>query len=229
MSDQTPEPVVTDALAARQRELQAELEHVERAQRAQAEVERRAREAERQATLSPQDAAKVAEVERRADELLERDWAEAWAPSKPEKQHPQTIIGRIVEINPRSGPSQHGTYSAIVTVRTLHGYEWAIWCNEGSALWTQLVRLRLQPGDDIACRYKGMKISHSTGNEYHDHRLVRLGGDDGTDAARVDYDQLAARALPASGQSAPTTSDGGRQVLDATTGAIIDHDDDVPF
>ena len=110
------------------------------------------------------------------------------------------------------GPSKvYGTYAAVIEVRTTDEAEWTIWANEGGALYAQLLRLRLQPGEIVAAKYRGMKASEANvGQNYHDFRLARVGDDDDGPAPPIDYDQLQhgkeTPALPA-GETAPQTDD----------------------
>jgi len=204
--------------------LEAELAAIQETERA-AEAERRAAEqAELEAKMDPEQREQKAEIERRAKEQLDREFPPAWMPQK-NSQHPDEIIGLVLRIDPRVGPSAtFGTYSAVVEVRTTAGAEWTVWCNESGALYSQLTRLRIQPGEVIAVRYKGMKDSSANpGQSYHDFRLVRVDDEDGGPAAPVDYEALerSRAATPAELEAAGITS--------KVPGSEAPPTDDIPF
>jgi hypothetical protein len=169
-------------------QLKAELAQREQEEREQAEAARRQEVAEREAQLEPEQRAKK------------------------EETHPTELIGLVLRIDPRVGPSKaYGTYSAVIELRTLEQQEWTVWCNEGGALYAQLVRLRIQPGEVVAIAYRGKKVSEATGFSYHDIRLVRVDQDEeGLPAAEVNYDALRRdRETPAlpEGDAAPEPHD----------------------
>lgn len=186
----------------RRQELEAELAALERQEREQAEQQRLQEQAERDARLDPELREQKDAIERLADAALEREYPPAWLPQKAsENNHPDRVVGLVLRIDPRVGPSPaFGTYSAVVEVRATDGREWTLWCNEGGALYQQLLRLRLQPGEVVAAQYRGKRESQrNPGQSYQDFRLVRV--DDGeSPAAPVDYDALQrgqeAAALP---------------------------------
>jgi hypothetical protein len=195
----------------RRQELQAQLDQLAAQEKAEAEERRRREQAEREAQLDPALREQKEAIEKRASAALDREFPPAWMPQKTGTGHPDQIVGLVLRIDPRVGPSKtFGTYSAVVEVRATDGTEWTVWCNESGALYAQLFRLRLQPGDVIAIRYRGMKQSQSNPNQsYHDFRLVRVEDDEGP-ARPVDYDALQRNqdmpALP-EGEEAPKPDD----------------------
>ena len=195
----------------RRQQLEAELKQIEEQERQAEQERRRQQQQEREASLDPALREKKDQIERRAQEALDREYPPAWMPQKPETGHPDVIVGLVLRIDPRVGPSKtFGTYSAVVEVRTTDGQEWTVWCNESGALYAQLVRLRLQPGDVVAIRYRGKRQSQQNPSQsYHDFRLVRVEDDEGP-AQPVDYDALQRNhdmpALP-EGEEAPKPDD----------------------
>jgi len=193
---------VSETPEQRKARLLAELEQVEGQER---EEMRRREERERQdaderhrpeaeehmAALDPEQKAVRDEIERRAHEALDKEWPPNWMPHKRGSQDPSELVGLVMRIDPKVGPSKaFGTYSAVLEVRSTAGPEWGVWCNEGGALYAQLVRQRIQPGEVIAIRYRGLKPSEANpGQSYQDFRLVRVEEDEG-EPQRVDYDAL---------------------------------------
>jgi len=203
----------TSDVERRRQELEAELARIQEQERVEEETRRQQVLQERNAQLDPVMREKKDAIERRAKEALDREYPPAWMPQKHGTGHPEEIVGLILRIDPRVGPSKtFGTYSAVVEVRTTEGAEWTVWCNESGALYAQLLRLRLQPGDVVAIRYRGKKQSQSNPNQsYHDFRLVRVeDDDDGGPSRPVDYDALQRHqdmpALP-EGEKAPQPDD----------------------
>jgi hypothetical protein len=186
------------------RELEAQLQKLN--EQAEAEkAERQQMEAQaRDAQMDPEQKARKDEIERQANEALEREYPPAWTPHKGTEGHPAQIVGLVERIDPRVGPSRtYGTYSAVLEIRSTDGRTWTVWANEQGALYAQMIRLRVQPGEVIAIRYRGKKESETNpGWSYHDYRMVRV-GEDGPNSP-VDYEQLArsseAPALPAGGE-----------------------------
>jgi hypothetical protein len=175
----------------KRRELEAQLAELEQNEREQAEQQRQAEQAERDAQLDPELRTQKEELERRAHAALEREFPPAWSPQKRGSDHPSELVGLVLRVDPRVGPSPtYGTYSAVIELRATHGKEWTIWCNEGGALYAQLVRLRVQPGEVVAVRYGGLRDSTANpGQSYHHFKLARVEDDD-QPAAPVDYDAL---------------------------------------
>jgi hypothetical protein len=212
---------VTNTAEDRRAQLEAELAQLEAQEKAQAEEQRRQELAKKEAELPPEMRAQKQNLEAKANEVLEREFPPAWLPQK-NKDDPELIVGLVLRIDPRVGPSKTwGTYSAVVEVRATDGREWTLWCNEGGALHNQLTRQRIQPGEVIAAKYRGKKDSLANpGQSYHDFRLARL-EDDSQPAAPVDYDALA------------RAQGGGEQpALPAATPAPASApppDDDIPF
>jgi hypothetical protein len=195
----------------RKRELEAELERLAEQERRDADERRRREQAELDAKLDPATREQKAEIEKRAKEELDREFPPAWMPQKSGSKDPAEIIGLVLRIDPRVGPSKtFGTYSAVIEVKATDGREWTVWANESGAMYAQLVRLRIQPGEVIAIRYRGLKDSSANpGQSYHDFRLVRVEDDQGP-AQPIDYDALqrgqATPALP-EGDQAPRPDD----------------------
>ena len=199
---------------ARRQELEAELAAIAERERREAESQQQQLQAERVAQLDPEMRKKKELIEQRAREALDREWPPAWQPQKPEAGHPAEIIGLVLRIDPRVGPSKTwGTYSAVVEIRGTDGKEWTVWANETGALYAQLVRLRVQPGEVVAIRWRGKKPSQQNPNQsYHDFRLVRVDEDHEGPARPVDYEALERNretpALPAPEQAPqPSTDD----------------------
>ncbi len=195
----------------RKRQLQAELEQLQEQERQETEARQRAEQAERDAQLDPATREQKEAIERRAKEELDREFPPAWMPQKSGSKDPAEIIGLVLRIDPRVGPSKtFGTYSAVIEVRATDGREWTVWANESGAMYAQLVRLRIQPGEVVAIRYRGLKESSANpGQSYHDFRLVRVEDDEGP-AQPVDYDALQrGRDTPAlpEGDQAPRPDD----------------------
>jgi hypothetical protein len=182
---------VTETAEQRKAELLAELEQVEREQREQERQREEQERREAEATVDPKQKAIREEIELRAREALDREWPPSWSPQKPNSRDPDELVGLVTRIDPRVGPSKtFGTFSAVLEVKATDGREWTVWCNEGGALYAQLLRLRIQPGDVIAIRYRGLKNSEANpGQQYQDFRLVRVEEDEG-EPQRVDYDAL---------------------------------------
>ena len=218
-----PTPGEADNLSAGERkaELLAELERVKQEEHEeehrQAERERGQEAEQHTAALDPKQKAIREEIERRADEALDREWPTSWQPHKQGSQDPHKLVGLVTRIDPSVGPSKtFGTYSAVIELKATDSHEWTIWANQGGALYEQLVRLRVQPGEVVAVHYRGLKPSErNPGQSYQDFRLVRVEEDEG-EPQRVDYDALerseeVPAALPAPQEETP----GG--------------DDDIPF
>jgi hypothetical protein len=192
-------------------QLQARLAELDQQERDDAAEKQRAVEAEREQQLDPVTLKQKQEIDKRADAALDREFPESWLPQK-NPDHPRQIAGLVLRIDPRVGPSKgFGTYSAVVEIRATDGREWTAWANEGGALYMQLVRLRIQPGEVIAVRYRGKKESlQNPGQSYQDFRLVRVEDDQDGPAAPIDYDALTkgqeTPALPAP-ENAPQTDD----------------------
>ncbi len=194
----------------RRLELEQELAKIEAQERPEAEQQHVAELAEKEASLDPATREQKLKIEQQASEQLDREFPPVWMPQK-DTGHPDTIVGLVLRIDPRVGPSAtFGTYSAVIEVRTTAGTEWTVWCNESGALYAQLTRLRVQPGEVVAIRYRGKKESQANpGQSYHDFRLVRVEDDEGP-AAPVDYDALQrGRETPAlpEGEQAPKPDD----------------------
>jgi hypothetical protein len=177
--------------ATEREQLQARLAELEAQEREQAAEKQRQEQAEREQQLDPVTLKQKQEIDKRADEALDREYPPSWLPQKHTDQ-PKQIAGLVLRIDPRVGPSKtFETYSAVLEVRATDGKEWTIWANEGGALYEQMLRLRVQPGEVIAIRYRGLKESQATpGQKYHDFRLVRVNEDQDGPAPPVDYDQL---------------------------------------
>jgi hypothetical protein len=205
----------TNDPASEREQLQARLAELEKQDREQAAEKQRAEQAEREQQLDPATLKQKQEIDKRADEALDREYPPSWLPQKNPEQ-PQQIAGLVLRIDPRVGPSKtYGTYSAVIEVRATDGNTWTLWANESGAMYAQLLRLRIQPGEVIAVRYRGLKESEATpGQKYHDFRLVRVDDDQDGPAPPVDYDQLTA------GQETPA--------LPAPTNPGAP-DDDIPF
>jgi hypothetical protein len=202
---------VTTPAEQRRQQLEAELAAIQQEEQAQAEQERQRQHTMQEAQLDPEQRAQRTEIEKRAHQALDREYPDAWLPQKNGNSHPTEIVGLVLRIDPRVGPSKTwGTYSAVVEVRATSGQEWTVWANEGGAMYAQLVRLRVQPGEVIAVRYRGKKESaQNPGQSYHDFRLVRVEDEEGP-AAPVDYDQLQRTTEPAAlpeGDQAPKPDD----------------------
>lgn len=194
----------------RREQLAAELARLDEQEQAEADQRRQREQAERDAQLAPDQLARKAEIERLADEALDREYPPAWLPQK-ENDHPDKLVGAVLRIDPRVGPSKtYSTYSAVIEVRALGGQEWTIWANEGGALYAQLLRLRIQPGEVIAVKYRGLKDSEANpGQTYHDFKLARIGDDEGP-GAPIDYDALNRGSEPPAlppGEQAPVVHD----------------------
>lgn len=195
----------------RRQELEAELARLADEEREQADRRRVEEQTQRDAQLDPELLARKTEIERRADEALEREFPAAWLPQKPEKGHPAKLVGLVLRIDPRVGPSAYGGYSAVIEVQATDGQEWTLWANESGAMYAQLVRLRIQPGEVIAVKYKGLKDSEQNpGQRYHDFKLARIDEDE-TPSAPIDYEALQRNretpALPAPEQAPDVDSD----------------------
>jgi hypothetical protein len=205
----------------RRQELEAELARLDEDKRQEAEKARQAEQAEREAKLTPELRAEKAELERRADEALDRQYPPAWLPQK-DKAHPERIVGLVLRIDPKVGPSPtYGTYSAVVEVQATDAKEWTIWMNYGSALYEQLLRLRIQPGELIGLKYKGKKPSQrNPGQDYHDFKLARVTEHD-EPAPEIDYDELKRAQQP---RELPPGDTGSQ-----TEGETPPPDDDIPF
>jgi hypothetical protein len=185
-------------LERRRQEIQAELAQLEQAEHEQAEQRRRQEQAERDAQLDPARREMRAELERRADEELDKQYPQSWTPQKQGSDHPPKLVGLVTRIDPRVGPSAtYGNYSAVIELRDLDEQAWTVWANTGSALYSQLLRLRIQPGEVVAIAYRGLKPSQrNPGQSYQDFKLVRVEDDDG-EPAPVDYDALQRQEHPA--------------------------------
>lgn len=194
----------------RRQELEAELRELAEKERAEAQEQQALKAKEREAQMDPDMRARKAVIEEQANQELDREFPPAWTPHKQGSDHPAQIVGLVERIDPRVGPSRtFGTYSAVLEIRATDGQTWTVWANEQGALYAQMVRLRIQPGEVVAIRYRGKKESEQNpGWSYHDYRMVRV-GDDGP-AQPVDYDQLARShdqpALP-EGEAAPQPDD----------------------
>jgi hypothetical protein len=199
----------------RRQELEVELAGLADKEREQREERRRRELAEREAQLDPEQRARKTEIERRADAALEREFPPAWMPHKAGSGHPEKVVGLVLRIDPRVGPSRgFGTYAAVIEIRTTDGTEWSVWANEGGAMYAQLLRLRVQPGEVVAIQFRGKRESEANpGQSYHDFRLVRVDDDDQA-AAPVDYDALT-RTTETPALPAPEETPAG--------------DDDIPF
>jgi hypothetical protein len=204
MSDTTAE--------GRRAELEAELARIALEEQAEAQERLRLEQAERDQKLDPVLREQKEAIEKRAREALDREYPPAWLPQKSGNDHPAEIVGLVLRIDPRVGPSKtFGTYSAVIELRATDGREWTVWANETGALYAQLVRLRVQPGELVGVRYRGMKESSmNPGQSYHDFRLARVEEEEGP-APPVDYDQLQhgreTPALPEAGQAPPADDD----------------------
>jgi hypothetical protein len=181
---------MSDAASERE-QLEARLAEIKRQAEEEAAEKQRAEQAEREQKLDPTTLAQKQEIDAAADKALDREYPDSWQPHKT-SDHPKQINGLVLRIDPRVGPSKvYGTYSAVIELRATDGREWTIWCNEGGAMYQQLLRLRIQPGEVIAIRYRGKKESlQNPGQSYQDYRLVRVDDDQDGPAAPVDYDQL---------------------------------------
>jgi hypothetical protein len=206
---------VSETAQDRRAQLQAELEELERQEREEAEERRRSEElARREQALTPEQQQRAEELEAKANEELDREYPQAWKP-KANLGHPQQLVGAVIGINPMVGPSpQFGTYSAAIELRTVAGDEWTVWAPHSGAIFSQLVRLKIQPHEVIAVRYRGSRESQSSGFTYDDYRLVRVEGDGAGDPDWIDYDQLAAQREAPQLPPAP---------------AATEPDDDIPF
>jgi integrase len=195
----------------RRRQLEAELARIKEQEAAEAEELRLKEEANREAQLDPVTKNQKEAIERRAREALDREFPPAWMPQKQGSKDPPELIGLVLRIDPRVGPSKtFGTYSAVIEVKATDGREWTVWANEAGALYAQLTRLRIQPGEVVGVRYRGLKESTmNPGQSYHDFRLARVEEDEGP-AQPVDYDALQhGRETPAlpEGEQAPKPDD----------------------
>jgi hypothetical protein len=180
----------TETIDERERKARAELEKIERERR---EAERRQQEQQRleaEQALDPEKRALRDEIERRAKEALDREWPPSWQPHKAESGHPHELVGIVLRIDPRVGPSAaFGTYSATIELKATDEREWTIWANEGGVLHAQLLRQRIQPGELVGVRYLGKKPSQSNPDRsYQDYRLARV--EDDAEPQQVDYDAL---------------------------------------
>jgi hypothetical protein len=206
-----------DGARQRKTELLAELERVE--QEEHEEHTRRAAEEQerREADLDPKQKAVREEIERRAHDALDREWPPTWSPQQRGSTDPDELVGLVTRINPSVGPSRaFGTYSAVLEVKATDGREWTVWANHGGALFSQLVRLQIQPGEVVAIRYRGLKESSANpGQQYQDYRLVRVEDDEG-EPQRVDYAAL-------------VESESGQPALPPPKQQEDEADDDIPF
>jgi hypothetical protein len=188
-------PTVTDAGAnpneQREAELRAELEKIERERREAERQQQEERRLEAEAALDPEKRALRDEIERRAKEALDREWPPSWQPHKAESGHPHELVGIVLRIDPRVGPSAaFGTYSAVIELKATDEHKWTIWANEGGVLHAQLLRQRVQPGELVGVRYLGKKPSQANPDRsYQDYRLARVTEDD-AEPELVDYDAL---------------------------------------
>jgi hypothetical protein len=131
------------------------------------------------------------------------------------------IVGLVLRIDPKVGPSPvYSTYSAVVEVQATDAKEWTVWMNYGSALYEQLLRLRIQPGELVGIKYRGKKPSQrNPGQDYYDFKLARVSEHD-EPAPEVDYDELKRAQKPPElppGETAPPAGD------------EVPPDDDIPF
>jgi len=206
---------MSDAAGERE-QLQERLAELERTEHEQALEKQRQEQAEREQQLDPVTLKQKQEIEKRANAALDREYPPSWQPQK-NSDHPTQIAGLVLRIDPRVGPSKDfGTYSAVIEVQATDGRTWTVWANEGGALYQQLVRLRIQPGEVIGIRYQGKKPSQrNPGQDYQDFRLVRVEDDADGPAPPVDYDQLT------QGQETPALPPPPERPADA--------DDDIPF
>jgi hypothetical protein len=143
------------------------------------------------ATLDPAEQRKL-EALRKAEQLgrtaLDRQFPVMWNPLK-SPEHPNEIPAALItRIDPHVGPSRDfGTYAAVLEIRDSHGREWSVWANKpDGALWHQLLRLKLQPGDVIALRDNGRRPSKRDPNRKVRDVVMRRVGDD-TGADPIDY------------------------------------------
>ena len=195
----------------RRQQLEAELAKLAEQDREAAAERHRQEQAQLEAQLDPAMREQKETIERRAREALDREFPPAWMPQKRGSGDPPEIIGLVLRIDPRVGPSKtFGTYSAVIEVQATDNREWTIWANETGALYAQLVRLRIQPGEVIGVRYRGLKESTANpGQSYHDFRLARVEEDEGP-AQPVNYEALQqGRETPAlpEGDQAPKPDD----------------------
>jgi hypothetical protein len=189
--------VTSTDIEQQRQELHARLDAIDREEREKAEQQRREEQAASDAALPPEKREQKETIENLGRAALDREYPDAWQPQK-NSEHPQELTGLVLRIDPRVGPSKAwGTYSAIIEMQTTDGREWSLWANEGGVMHNQLTRLRIQPGEVIAVRYRGKVESKANpGQHYQDFRLVRV-EDDGP-AAPIDYDALErSRATPA--------------------------------
>lgn len=182
------EPVsTTDERAAA---LKAELAEIEAEEKAKAAAEREAAERARREGLAPELRQEAEKWEEKANAALDRVFPDKWEPQK-NREHPSQIVGQVVRIDPAIGPSDFGTYSAAIEIRTTAGDEWTVWAPHSGTMYAALLRFQVQPGEIVAIRYRGKRDSQRTpGQSYHDFRLVVLNREDDT-GEWVDYAALA--------------------------------------
>lgn len=190
--------------------LKAELAEIEAAEKARAAAERETAELARRKEMAPEKRHEAEQWEERANAALDRVFPDKWEPQK-NREHPQQVVGQVLRIDPAIGPSDFGTYSAAIELRTTAGDEWTVWAPHSGTMYAALLRFRVQPGEIVAIRYRGKKDSQRTpGQSYHDFRLVVLDREDES-GEWVDYEQLARGAeqpqLPPPNQGGPATPD----------------------
>jgi hypothetical protein len=226
MSESSGEPRSREELEAefareakeRREELERQLAEIKEQEQREKEEKALAEQAEREAKLDPETRAQKEELERRADEALEREFPPAWLPQK-DKTHPERLVGLAARIDLRVGPSKvYGTYAAIIELLASDGRRWTAWAPHSGSLYAQLVRQRIQPGEVIAIKYRGLKPSESNpGQSYNDFRLARV--DDDKPAGRVDYDAIQSAEEP------PALPPGEHPPANTP----VEPDDDIPF
>lgn len=173
--------------------LRAELAEIERQEQERAAQERQAAELARREQMAPELAQEASEWEAKANEELEREFPESWKPQK-NREHPAQVVGKVIRIEPAIGPSDFGTYSAAIEIVTTAMDRWTVWAPHSGAIYQAMMRLRLQPGEMVAIRYRGKKESQrNPGQSYQDFRLVVL--DRENEAGEwIDYEQLTLEA-----------------------------------
>lgn len=110
--------------------------------------------------------------------------SEAWRP-KDTPEHPNPLIGKIVEVD--EGDGDYGVYP-ILYVQTEDGSEWR-WHVFGGVAQGRILKLRPAVGDQIAAKYLGEEDSKNyKGKTYSNWKIV-LEKADGK-AAGIDYDSM---------------------------------------
>ena len=130
----------------------------------------------------------------RAAALAERagaEQAEAWRPSDAHFDHPEVIVGELVDVT-----AAHTSYgpTRVVTLRTSEGKEWAVWLVK-TVLRQEFEKLQPRRGELVAVRFLG-RVDAREGRPAYDAFRVVVDRDDVGDwgASAVEDEATAAAA-----------------------------------